>query len=466
MTTATDCTTGPPRGLQGVGPWATSHGPDWLARLRRGASEWVNEHGFPTAKDEDWRYTRLESVLGVPFEPATGNPGAGSRDRVLLDAIDALGIDLGGARLVFVNGHFAPETSRLTALPPGVVVTNLASVIAQGGGALRSLWSARGGWYRHAFAALNAALAEDGAFIELPPRTIIEEPIELVFFSTTDGTPLLSSPRSVVLAGPESGVTVVETYAGRAGDRYCTNAVTEVVLAEGAHVEHHKIQDESEHAFHLASLEVHEGRDSRFSSHLISLGSQLARHEVEVRLTAEGAEVDLDGLYLPRGTQHHDNPILIEHAAPHCTSRQRYKGIADDHGHGVFNGRVVVRPGSFGTDARQTNKNLLLSDQAEVDTRPRLEIFADDVLCTHGATVGRLDEDALFYLRSRGIPHAIARDLLTHGFAQEMVARWHPAALRARVESLLDHRLTADDDEVETENVSTPGNRREGAASS
>ena len=216
-------------------------------------------------------------------------------------------------------------------------------------------------------------------------------------------------------------MTVIETYAGTTGDATCTNAVTQVVLDEGAQVEHYKIQDEPETAFHLALLDVRQGPDSRFSSGSVALGSKIARNEVHVRLEGEGAKVSIDGLYLPRGDQHHDNPILIEHAAPRCTSRQLYKGIVDEHGHGVFNGRIIVWPDAFGTDASQTNKNLLLSDHAEVDTRPRLEIFTDDVKCTHGAAVGALDEEALFYLRSRGVPHQAARALLTYAFAREML---------------------------------------------
>ncbi len=316
--------------------------------------------------------------------------------------------------------------------------------------------------YRHAFQALNAAHAEDGAFIELSPGTIIEESIELVFFSGTDGPPFLSSPRSVILAGPGSRATVVETYTGIAGNSYGTNAVTEVVLADRAQIDHYKVQDESEPAFHLASLDVHQSGGSRFSSHLVSFGSRISRHEVMVSLDGKEAAVNLEGLYLPRGDQHHDNPILVEHVAPLCASRQLYKGIVDDHGHGVFNGHIVVRPGAHGTDASQTNKNLLLSDQAEVDTRPRLEIFADDVMCTHGATVGRLDEDALFYLRSRGIPLPSARGLLTNGFAHEMVALWHPTALRTRVDDLLGRRLTAEVGVTATRGaVLPPGSRAE-----
>ncbi len=432
--------------LSRLEPRPNGHHPAWLTEARRTAFGWVAKHGFPTLKDEDWRYTRLDPILDIPFEPAV--PGVGHR--LSSSTIDELAADLGGTRLVFVNGHFAPELSSLTKLPEGATVTNLASVLAEHSELLEPLLSRPFGQHHNAFTALNAALAEDGAFVHLPGGTTVEEPIQLVFFSDTGGSPLVSSPRSVVLAGPGSRVAIVEIYAGVPGDVYCTNAVTEIVLEEGAQVEHYKVQDEPETAFHLALLDVRQGRDSRFSSHSVALGSRVARHEVRVNLEAEGAEVSLDGLYMPRGDQHHDNPILIEHAAPHCTSRQLYKGVLDGHGQGVFNGRVVVRPGAFGTDASQTNKNLLLSDHAEVDTRPRLEILADDVKCTHGAAVGRLDEDAVFYLRSRGVPHQAARGLLIYAFVNEMVERLRLEPLRSRVEKLVAHRLATGGDEVQT----------------
>jgi Fe-S cluster assembly protein SufD len=301
------------------------------------------------------------------------------------------------------------------------------------------------GEYDHAFTTLNTCLFEDGAFIHLPADALVTAPIELLFLSEAQGSPVVDNPRSLILAGPRSRVVVVETYAGASGNATCTNAVTQVVLDEGARVEHYKIQDEPDTAFHLALLDVRQGPDSRFSSGSVALGSKIARNEVRVRLEGEGAEASIDGLYLPRGDQHHDNPILIEHAAARCTSRQLYKGIVDEHGHGVFNGRIIVWPDAPGTDASQTNKNLLLSDHAEVDTRPRLEILTDDVKCTHGAAVGALDEEALFYLRSRGVPSEAARALLTYAFAREMLDLIESESLRAHVETLVDGRLSTED---------------------
>ena len=411
-----------------------SDGPAWLTELRRSASDWIGAHGFPTRKDEDWRYTRLEPMLAVPFERA--RPGLSHQHaRTALN-----GLGLGGARLVFVNGLFAPQLSRVDELPSGARVTNLASVLAAGDERLEPLFS-RFAPFQHAFEALNTALSGDGAFVSLAAGVVVEAPIELVFFSETGGTPVVSNPRSVVLAGPGSQATIVETHTGLTGDVYCTNAVTEVILGPGAHVTHCKIQNEPASAFHLALLDVRQDRDSHFSSHLFALGSHIARQEVRAYLEGEEADVSLDGLYMPRGDQHHDNPVLVVHFAPRCTSRQVYKGVVDEHGHGVFNGHIIVRPEAFGTDARQTNKNLLLSDDAEIDTRPRLEILTDDVKCAHGAAVGRLDEEALFYLRSRGVPEQTARAILTYAFAREMVDLIPLEPLRARVEELVADRL-------------------------
>lgn len=413
-------------------------GPAWLRSARLASAEWATARGFPTLKDEDWKYTRLGPLLEVPFERAL--PGAGHR--VSPATVDALTFDPEGTRLVFVNGLFAPELSSSGELPEGATVTNLASVLADGGTGLEPFFSCQFGEYDHAFTVLNTAFTEDGAYIHLSAGTVVVRPIQLLFLSDAPGPPVVSNPRSLILAGSGSRVAVVETYAGTACDITFTNTVTHVVLDEGARVTHYKIQDEPDTAFHLALLDVRQGRDSRFSSGSVALGSKIARNEVHVRLQGEGAVASIDGLYLPSGDQHHDQPILIEHAAPRCASHQLYKGIVDDRGHGVFNGRIIVWPGAQGTDASQTNKNLLLSDRAEVDTRPRLEIFTDDVKCAHGAAVGALDEEALFYLRSRGVPYEAARALLTYAFAGEMLDLIEPESLRTHVEMLVAGRLS------------------------
>lgn len=426
--------------LSSLEPQHRDGDPAWLAATRLAALEWVGEHGFPTRKDEDWKYTGLESILAVPFVAAIG----GSGRWVSAEMIDAVAVDLGGPRLVFVNGHFAVELSRLTALPAGVEVTNLAAVLAAGPQRLEPFFSHAPGEH-HAFAAFNDALAEDGAFIHLAPGTSVDEPIQLVFLSDPGGSAFMSSPRSVIVAEPGSRATIVETYAGTDGDVYCTNAVTEVVLDDGAEIEHYKVQNESQSAFHLALLDIKQGHNSRFSSRLVMLGSAIARHEVRALLRGMGAEVSLDGIYLPKGDQLHDNTIFVDHVATNCTSHQLYKGVLDGRGRGVFNGHIMVRAGADGTDANQKNKNLILSERAEVDTRPRLEIYTDDVKCTHGAAVGQLDEEALLYMRARGIPLEAARGLLIYAFVQEMVDRIELEPLRAQIEELVAGRFARGD---------------------
>ena len=431
--------------LSGLEPPRHSAGdPAWLVASRLAALDWVGEHGFPTHKDEDWKYTALGPILAVPFDAATVASGS----RVSAALIDAAAVDLGGPRLVFVNGHFAAEFSRVTGLPTGAVVTTLAAVLAAGPDRLEPFFAHEPG-VRHAFAAFNDALAEDGAFIHLTSGATVDEPIQLVFFSDTGGIPLISSPRSVIIADPGSRATIVETYAGIDTDVYCTNAVTEFVLADDAQIEHYKIQIEPVTAFHVALLNVKQGRGSRFSSRSVMLGGSIARHEVRVLLDGVGAEVSLDGIYLPQGDQLHDNTIFIDHVATNCTSNQLYKGVLDGRGHGVFNGHIMVRHGADGTDANQKNKNLLLSDRAEVDTRPRLEIYADDVKCTHGAAVGQMDEEALLYLRTRGIPLEAARGLLVYAFVHEMVDRIELEPLRAQLEPLVAGRFGNSDRPVE-----------------
>ena len=430
--------------LQGVSRFeskANGHHPSWLNSLRRSAFEWVGVHGFPTGKDEAWKYTRVAPILEIPFAPA--EPGA--RRALSPDEVAELAGEFGGPRLVFINGYFVPELSALKSLPEGVKVSSLASVLAQDreeSEALESLLWRRFRERPQAFTALNVALGEDGAFIRIPAHTTVEEPIHLVFLSDAGATPLVSHPLSVVFAGAGSRATIVETHAGIAGGIYLSNAVTELVLDEGAVVEHYKVQNEAESAFHFAFMDVRQGRASRFSAHSVALGAALARHEVKVSLDAPEAQVVLNGLYLPRGRQTLDNPTTIEHAAPHCTSRELYKGVVDGHGRGIFDGRVVVQPGAMKTDASQTNKNLLLSASAQAYTRPRLEIFADDVKCAHGAAVGQLDDEALYYLRTRGIPQQAARDLLTDAFASEMLELIQVPPLRSRVRQMLATRRT------------------------
>ena len=417
--------------------------PAWLKAHRHAALQRVSTRGFPTVRDEAWKYTPVGRILSVAFEPAEAraSPGLSSA------AIDQLAGDLGGARLVFVNGHFSPQCSSLATLPQGVKVKSLASVLAKEGAALEALVSRPFAEQTHAFTALNAACAEDGAFVQIPANMVIDAPIHLVFLTNPGAdfpaAPIVSHPRSLVLAGPGSRVTIVETYVGTVDEVTLTNAVTEVVLEDGAAVEHYKVQNETAAAFHIALLDVRQERDTQFTTHSVALGALLARHEVTVRLQGPGAKTTLNGLYMPQNEQHLDNPTTIDHVAPECTSRELYKGVVDGRGRGVFDGRIIVRPGAMKTDSSQSNKNLLLSESARVNSRPQLEILADDVKCAHGSTVGQLNEEALFYLRTRGFPQLAARDLLTYAFVGEMLDLIRLQPLRSHVEKLVALRLPA-----------------------
>lgn len=426
----------PAPNLSSLAPPPLASDDSWLGALRRAAFEFVTAQGFPTTKDEDWRYTRLTPILEVNFDAATLESGR----RRAFGPVDELAGDFGGPRLVFVNGHLALDLSFVGATTDGVTLKSVAAALTEDSEVVQPHFARRSRDH-HAFSALNTALAEDGAFIELAPGAVLAEPIHLVFVTSCAEGPLVVSPRSLVLAGAGAKATVIETYVGAPGEVYLDNALTEFILEEGAEIEHFKVQVESEQAFHLATLDVRQGRSSRFSTRSVALGGAIARHEVQVALEEEGAAAELSGLFMPRGTQHHDNPTTVEHVAPRCTSHEVYKGVVDDAAHGVFNGRVIVHLDAAGTDASQVNKNLLLSESAEVDTRPRLEILADDVKVSHGAAVGQLDKEALFYLRSRGIPAEEARGLLISAFVEELLEEWSPPELRERVAGLVAERI-------------------------
>lgn len=427
-------------------------GPDWLADSRRASLAWVADHGFPTAKNEDWRYTRLAPILALALEAAPPSTG-GRVDAAFLAEHVA---DLGGARLVFVNGHYRAELSTPATLPSGATVLDLAAALPAHRERLEPVLA--GEQPRDAFIAMNDALTPDGVFIHLGRNVVVPEPIHLVFVADTATEALLSSPRMVFCLDDNSEAIIVETHVGLgppAGDTagsangddaiaHCSNAVVDVRLAPDARLTHYKLQNDTPGAYHLASLDVRQSAGSRFTSHLAMLGAAVCRQETRVRFEGERAELSLDGLYLPGGEQVHDNTLFVDHVAPNCTSNQLFKGVLSGRGRGVFNGYVMIRRGADGSDAHQTNKNLVLSDGAEADTRPRLEIYADDVKATHGSAVGQLDEDAILYLRTRGIPAAQARQVLVHGFVQEMIDRIVLAPLHDQLSALLAGRSFGD----------------------
>ncbi len=407
----------------------------WLGALRRAGAERFHALGLPTTRMEEWRYTSLAGLAPLELRPADRRAALG------LEELFELAERPQGHRLVFVNGRWRPELSSQAALPGGAYAGSLARVLAERPGLVEPHLGRLADVKSDAFAALNTALLEDGAVVHVPDGVVLAEEIELLFL-TADGTgPVVTHPRVLVVAGARAEVTVVESYLGLCAGPSLTAAVTEVAVGEGARVDHYKLQDEPERTFHVGVLASRQGRGGRFSTHQTSLGGRLSRSEVRAVLDGEGGEARLNGLYMASGDQLVDNHSLIEHARAGCVSRETYKGILDGRARGVFGGRIRVLEGAQKTDAYQVNSNLLLSEDAEVDTKPQLEIFADDVKCGHGGTVGQLDEDALFYLRSRGIDREAARSLLTYAFASEMVGMVRPQALRRRIGRLVAARL-------------------------
>ncbi|MDP2702691.1 MAG: Fe-S cluster assembly protein SufD, partial [Candidatus Rokubacteria bacterium] len=381
--------------------------------------------------------TAVAPIAKVPF----ARVGYG-RPMLLSGALERLGFALSeGTRLVFVNGRYSRELSSLGSLPGGARVGSLAAALAADRELIEPHLARFARYQDHAFVALNTAFIEDGAFLYVPAGKVVVDPIHLLFISTARGTATASHPRNLIVAGNNSQVTIVETYVGSDKAVYFTNAVTEIVVGENAALDHYKLQRESEEAFHVATLQVHQARSSTCASHSIAVGGGLVRNDVNVVLDGEGSECTLNGLYMVAGQQHVDNHTRIDHAGPHCVSRQLYKGVLGGKARGVFDGKIVVHPAAPKTDARQTNKNLLLSSDALIDTKPQLEINNNDVKCIHGSTIGRLDENSIFYLRSRGIGVEMARDILTYAFASEIINGIKVEPLRAKLDNLVATRL-------------------------
>ncbi len=408
-----------------------------IARVRREALERFADEGFPTPRQEDWKYTNV-----APLERRAFTVFAADADAVSAAQLEALGIaGLAAHRLVFVNGQYSPSLSSVGRLPSGVTLVTLGEALDRNPEALASALAADE--HHTVFSALNAAFTRDGVYLHLARDAFVDKPVHLLFVGSATGRAI--HPRNVVVAEAGARATLIEHYVGLGGAAYFTNAVTQVFAADHAAIEHYKLQQEAIDAFHVGGLHALQGRASRLLSHSVALGAALARNDITTSFQAQGCEADLDGLYLVAGRQHVDHHTRIDHAQPHGTSREHYRGVLDGSARGVFNGKVVVHPGAQRTDARQTNHNLLLSNAAEVDSKPQLEIYADDVKCTHGATVGQLDEAQLFYLRSRGVDEAVARSLLTHAFAHDVIERIRVGALRSRLEQLLFARLPQGD---------------------
>jgi Fe-S cluster assembly protein SufD len=417
-----------------------AHGPPCLQRLRREALDRFKAMGFPTLQDEEWRFTSVAPLTRIAFQAAPDGAARLTADQVR-QAV--LGTE-GGSRLVFVNGHFSRELSSVRGLPAGVVVAGLADTLTGHPERVEPYLARHARHDQNPFTALNTAFLCDGAFVSIPKGAVVAEPIHLVFVATGSAQHCVAHPRNLIVAGVNSQAAIVESFIGLEENVYFTNGVTEIVLNDGAVIDHYKIQRESTAAFHIATSQVHQGRSSNFTSHAITLGGGLVRNDVNVVLDAEGCECTLNGLYLAGGRQHIDNHTRIDHARPHCASHELYKGILDGQAHGVFNGKIFVHQDAQKTDAKQTNKTLLLSADAVINTKPQLEIYADDVKCTHGATIGQLDEEAVFYLRSRGIGREEARRVLTYAFANDIISRIKVEPIRAGLEEALltDRRVT------------------------
>lgn len=415
----------------------------WLGDMRRTAFARFESLGFPTTRNEDWHFTSVTPIAERSFRAPYGK----SSGLALTGAeIDELVIgDPAWHRLTFVNGRFAPALSSFAALPEQVRVMTLAAALAEMPEFVAEHLGTLATFQRDSFTALNTALMQDGVLIHVPHGVQIDEPLHVVNVSNSHAEGTATHPRVLVVMDALSRATLVESYAARGTVAYFTNAVAEVELGSGARLDHYKIQRESSEAFHVGTVQVAQGRDSSYHSFSYAGGAALSRTNIYTRLLGESAEARLNGLYMVDGTQHADHQTFVEHLAPACASRELYKGILDGSSRGVFNGKVYVAPEAQKTDGKQTNHALLLSDHARVDTKPQLEIFADDVKCTHGATVGRLDAAALFYMKSRGIGPEHARALLTYAFAAEVLETIELDALREGLERLAFARFTAGD---------------------
>jgi Fe-S cluster assembly protein SufD len=420
-----------------AGP-ATVEGPEWLEPIRRTAMDRFAHTGFPSARDEEWRFTPVTPIAQTSWRPAGGGGKEVAREQL---APFVFGHEE-WCSLVFLNGEYAPALSFAGQLPPGVVVASLSEALRTGGDGLQRHFARYARIEENPFTALNTALFRDGGFVHVPAGVDLPLPVNLVFATTADATGTVIHPRNLIVVERNARASVVESYVTLApGARYWTNPVTEVWTGANSWVEHTRIQRESEAAYHVATTQAEVSRDSHYRSFSMAMGAALARHNLNARLADQYSEALLYGLYITHGEQLVDNHTVLYHDHPHCHSWEVYKGILDGRSRAVFNGKVMVKREAQKTDAKQTNRNLVLSDFAKVDTKPQLEIFADDVKCTHGATVGQLDEVALFYAQSRGLPAAEARRVLTYAFAAEVIEEVALEPVRAELNRLLLERL-------------------------
>jgi len=391
---------------------------------------------FPTTSNEEWKYTSIAPLLKYNFVPSY------EKKEISKEFIKSLLFDeMEHSLIVFINGRYSAESSLLLNLPEGVIVSCIADEIKKSNPILLKHFGKYADYDNHIFTALSTAYTDDGAFIYVPSGKIVEEPIHIIFITDSGNEKILTQPRNLFIAEKNSQVTIIEHYVGKEGEIYFTNAVTEIVAEENSVVDHIKLQEESKKAFHIARMEVDQERSSNFSSHLISTGADLTRNDFNAKFNDEGGECTLNGLYMIDGTQLFDAHTLMDHAKPHCNSHEHYKGILDDKSRGVFNGKIIVRQDAQKTNAFQENNSILLSDEALVNTKPQLEIFADDVKCSHGATIGQMDDDAKFYLKSRGIGEEASNSILLHAFASDVITSIKIESIRNYIEKIISDKF-------------------------
>ena len=412
--------------------------PAWVLPLRKAGMARFAELGFPTTKQEDWRFTNVAPIAKLPYLPAGGG-------EVTADDLAGLAFsNLEGSRLVFIDGVFSNELSRIEEQPDGVAVSNLATALNESSELVEKHLTQYANDECAPFAAMNTALFTDGVFVRVPNGAIVEKPVQALFVSTGSEAGATANVRNLVVAGTNSQFTLIESHAALKDGAYFTNVVNEFSVGENARVEHVKFQDESKEAFHIGALHAKLERASNFTSHSIDVGARISRNNLRTNLAGEGLVATLNGLYLTAGEQLADHHMVVDHAQPNCESHEYFNGILADRSRGVFHGRIHVHQVAQKTDAKQTNKNLLLSDDATVDTKPQLEIYADDVKCTHGATIGQLNDESIFYLRARGIGEAKARQMLMHAFAGEIIDRIVCEPVREELDAIVWDRLETD----------------------
>ena len=408
----------------------------WLELVRSGAIDRFEQLGFPTVLDEEWKYTNLATLAKESFQPALAPV------ELSVDVDSYAYPETKSAHLVVVNGFLREDLSTKEGLGEVVAIDLFGAVAdARYNKIVRKYLARNANYHDNGLKALNTAFLQSGVFVWVPKNVKLETPLQITFIA--DGPNTANFPRLLVVGEENSSATLIESFVTTGNERHFTNAVAEIVLKDGARLEHYRLQNESKTAFHIGTTAAELGRAGSYDVTSINLGAQLARHDVSVVMDEEGAECWVDGLYVVGASQHSDTHSVIDHKHSYCNSHQLYKGILDGNGRAVFNGKVFVREGAQKTDAMQTNKNLLLSPQARVDTKPQLEIYADDVKCAHGAAVGQLDEEELFYLQARGMNPELARSLLTYGFAEEVIGKIKIDSIRAQLDdAVLTHLHT------------------------